>query len=155
MKISIIILAIIVSVAACFFVLKSYNSPALQKQTRFLMDTYCTIQVFGPKSETDKAMTAALDRMEEIDKKFNFLNRRSPLYDFNFKNAQINDPEIIELIEIAQKISEQSEGTFDITIQPLLELWGFYGESPDLPEEKKIDSCLKKTGYKNWYTTCE
>ena len=149
MKISIIILVIIVSVAACFFVLKSYNSPALQKQTRFLMDTYCTIQVFGPKSETDKAMTAALDRMEEIDKKFNFLNPGSPLYDFNFKNAQINDPEIIELIEIAQKISEQSEGTFDITIQPLLELWGFYGESPDLPKEKEIDSCLNKTGYKN------
>lgn len=149
LKVSIIILTAIILVGACFFVLKSCNSPALQKQTRFLMDTYCTIQAYGPKSKADKAITAALDRMEEIDEKFNFLNPTSPLYNFNFKDAPISDSEIIELIEIAQNISEQSEGTFDITIQPLLELWGFYEESPDLPTEKEIDICLKKTGYKN------
>ena len=113
------------------------------------MDTYCTIQAFGSRNKVDRAVSAALDRMEEIDKKFNFLNPRSPLYDFNFKNVPISDPEIIELIRIAQSISEQSEGTFDITIQPLLELWGFYGESPDLPQEKAIDNCLRKIGYRN------
>ena len=87
MKISIIILTAIILVGACFFILKTNTNPALQKQTRFLMDTYCTIQAYGPKSEADKAMTAALDRMEEIDEKFNFLNTTSPLYNFNFKDV--------------------------------------------------------------------
>ena len=149
MKLSIVIIVLIVLTGICIFALKTNAGPSLHKQTRFLMDTYCTIQVYGSSSETEAAMAAALDRIEEIDKKFNFLNPSSPLYAFNLKNTPINDPEIIGLIKVAQKVSEQSDGVFDITVQPLVELWGFYSQSLHVPKKKEIADCLKKIGYKN------
>ncbi len=120
----------------------------IQKQTRFLMDTYCTIQAVGPKKVVNRAIQLALDRMEEIDKKFNVLNPNSPLYEFNNKNMPVTDQEILDLLKIAQQVSEESIGAFDITIYPLITLWGFYGDSPALPEKQKISEYLKKIGYK-------
>ena len=38
----------------------------VRKQTRFLMDTYCTIQAVGPAARADSAIAAAMDRMEEF-----------------------------------------------------------------------------------------
>lgn len=124
------------------------SRPSMHKETRFLMDTYCTIQAFGTRNKVDRAMTAAFDRMEEVDKKFNFLNPESPLYDFNTKNVPVSDSEIVEVMKIAQSISERSNGAFDLTIEPLLNLWGFYGETASLPEEEEIDKCMQIVGYK-------
>lgn len=153
MKTSLKVFTIIILVIAAIFVLRKKPDSSLQKQTRFLMDTYCTIQAFGPKDITDKAITVAFNRMEEIDGKFNSLNPKSPLYTFNVNNTPIRDSEINNLIEIAQEISERSSGAFDITIQPLVELWGFYGNSPDLPERTAIEKCLQIIGYKNLLIT--
>lgn len=143
-----IVLIIIVCVVIVYFSSRR-NGHSLQKRTRFLMDTYCTIQAVGSEKQVANAINAALDRMEEIDKKFNFLNPESPLYEFNLNNVSISDSEIVELIKIAQSISEQSDGAFDLTIEPLLDLWGFYGDSPSLPEEDDIDKCLGNVGYKD------
>lgn len=143
-----VLIPIVLVVSGIFYASIRINAPILQKQTRFLMDTYCTIQCFGPKHLTKKAINAALDRIEEIDRKFNFLDSASPLYAFNHQNESIRDSEIISLIKVAQDVSEQSKGAFDITIQPLVELWGFYGDSPALPAKEKIEDCLNNLGYK-------
>lgn len=127
-----------------------YNSYRfhLEKQTRFMMDTYVTIYAVGPEKITSRAIDLALDRMQEIDTKFNILNPRSPLYAFNHKGVPISDQEIIEVVRLALKVSRESDGAFDITMSPLTELWGFYGDSPHLPREQEIKDVLSNTGYK-------
>lgn len=120
----------------------------IQKKTRFVMDTYCTIQVQG-NHQAGKAIEKAFERIEEIDKKFNVLNMTSILYHFNQRNTPITDKEIIGLIETAINISKESNGAFDITVYPLMECWGFYNESHILPEKEKIKKCLKTVGYQN------
>jgi FAD:protein FMN transferase len=119
----------------------------LEKQTRFMMDTYVTIYAVGPEKVTAPAINAALDRMQEIDTKFNALNPESPVYAFNHKGVPISDPEIIDVVRLALKIAQDSDGAFDITIAPLIELWGFYDKSPRLPGEDEIKACLSKVGY--------
>jgi thiamine biosynthesis lipoprotein len=42
-----------------------------------------------------------------------------------------------------------TEGAFDITIEPLIALWGFYGDAPALPDDTAIQACLRKIGYKH------
>lgn len=121
----------------------------IHKQTRFLMDTYCTIQAVGPRKPTLQAIGLALDRMEEIDKKFNALNPQSPVYKFNTEHVPITDQEILDLFRIAQIISQESKGAFDCSVYPLIKLWGFYEDTPALPENKKITECLKNIGYQN------
>lgn len=129
-----------------------YNSRKnhLEKETRFMMDTYVTIYAAGPKEITSKAVSLAFNRMEEIAVKFNSLDARSPVYAFNKKGVDISDPEIVELVRIGLKISQESEGAFDMTVAPLLELWGFYDKSFYIPQEQEIKDCLKNVGYQHF-----
>lgn len=120
---------------------------SIQKKTVFLMDTYCTIQVPGEK-EVLARIDKAFDRMKEIDTVFNVLNPQSPLYAFNTNNKAVTDQEIISLIKIALQISTASSGAFDITVYPLMKLWGFYTDEPKLPAQETIHNYLQYTGYR-------
>jgi thiamine biosynthesis lipoprotein len=120
----------------------------IQKQTRFLMDTYCIIQIPGDV-EVLKAIEAAFDRMEEVDKHFNVLDSTNSLFRFNQNSEPITDKEIIALVETSLQISNESEGAFDITIYPLIERWGFFSDTPSLPDKKEIQQYLQRIGYSN------
>jgi thiamine biosynthesis lipoprotein len=85
--------------------------------------------------------------MQEIDVKFNMLNRESPIFAFNHEGVSISDPEIVAVVRVALQVAHESDGAFDITVAPLMELWGFYGDSPDLPEEEEIKDCLTNVNY--------
>ena len=125
-----------------------HDSNPIQSQTRFLMDTYCTIQVPGDV-DVIPAIEKAFVKIEEIDVKFNTLNPESPVYAFNNFNVPIEDEEIIALVQTALQVSQKSDGKFDITIFPLIELWGFFTDSPKLPYREKIEEILKTVGYKD------
>lgn len=120
----------------------------LEKQTRFMMDTFVTIYAVGPQTVTSGAIGLALDRMQEVDAKFNVLNPQSPLYAFNHEGVPISDPEVLDMVRTALQVGEESYGAFDITVAPLIELWGFYGDSPHVPMKQEIEDCLKDVGYK-------
>ncbi len=113
------------------------------------MDTYATVSVFAPGPQAAAGLDSAFARLEQIGRKFNHLDSTSPLYAFNERNVPITDPEIVHVLAVAQRISVLSGGAFDVTVEPLVRLWGFYGGSPALPQQRQIDSCLKFVGYRN------
>jgi len=132
----------------------SQKEPLVIKRTRFLMDTYCTMKVpvqgaIWTQETVDKAINRAFERMEQIDRKFNMLNTDSPLYYFNNEGTPITDTEIINVINIAQQISKESDGAFDITVEPLVKLWGFFSDNPHLPGKEEIQKTLKQTGWQH------
>ena len=137
------------ALVAASLVVRIYNARRfhLEKQTRFMMDTFVTIYAVGPQKLTSRAIDLALDRMQEVDTKFNMFNPESPVYAFNHEGVPISDPEIVAVIRVALEVARESEGAFDITVAPLLELWGFYGDYPDLPREGEIKECLTKVNY--------
>jgi len=144
------IFIVIIAIFAGLWAIRSYNASRfhVEKETRFMMDTYVTIYAVGPKAVILKAIELALNRMQEIDIKFNSLNPKSPVYAFNHTLESVSDKEIINLIRKALKISEESHGAFDITIAPLAELWGFYSKEYYLPASQEIKDCLVSVGYK-------
>lgn len=142
-----IILMILAGIAAK--VVYKYLKYPVEKQTRFMMDTYVTIHTLGPKDITVKAVNLAFARMQQIDEKFNALNVKSPLYAYNKYGVAISDEEILKLIETATKISRDTNGAFDITVYPLIELWGFYTDTPSLPADEKIKNALSDVNFKN------
>lgn len=60
-------------------------------------------------------------------------------------------PELLFVLQGAQKVSEKTEGTFDATVGPLVNLWGFGqgNRNPPLPSDEKIKQTCGKIGYKN------
>ncbi len=117
----------------------------VQKQTRFLMDTICTIQASGDH-QVLAAIEEAFDGMAAVEKKFSAQDTSSPVFRFNCWNMPITDPEIVDLVEKALEINRESEGAFDITVEPLLECWGFYGDAPHVPDPEALKACLTRIG---------
>lgn len=129
---------------------RSYNMHRfhVEKQTRFMMDTFVTIYVVGPPRIGAAAIKAAFEEMQEVADKFNNLDPAGPIYAFNHQSTPITDPEILLVVSKALAISQLTDGAFDITVEPLIALWGFYGDTPALPDATAIAACLQKTGYR-------
>src|SRR5207245_2804712 len=45
--------------------------------------------------------------------------------------------------------SRRSEGAFDISVGPLMKVWGFYKGTGHLPREGEVRGALEKVGYRN------
>ncbi len=61
------------------------------------------------------------------------------------------DPDLVTLVEFAQSVSEKSRGAFDITIGPLLRVWGFgpfKTKDHKIPGDADIAAAKKDVDYK-------
>lgn len=61
--------------------------------------------------------------------------------------------ELFALLEACQRYSEASDGAFDITVGPLMRVWGFYRGSGRLPHRAEVRAALDRTGYRNLILT--
>lgn len=120
-----------------------------RKQTRLIMDTYVTLTALAPRAAADRAIGLAFERLEEINRKFNHLDSTSPVHAFNTRGEAIVDPEVVGVLRRAVEVSRLSGGAFDVTVEPLVRLWGFYGDTLAVPDQSAIDSCLRFVGYAN------
>ncbi|MFH1190873.1 MAG: FAD:protein FMN transferase [Candidatus Omnitrophota bacterium] len=150
MKRKLLVLLIIIIIGISFWRTQSIFGPRLEKQCRMLMDTYVTVYAYGKKPAVTEAIDQAYQRMKEVSEKFNAHDLKSPIYAFNHSGVPIRDEEILELVRIALEISQRTEGAYDITVFPLVKLWGFYGQNPELlPAPDKINQALSSVGYKH------
>lgn len=62
--------------------------------------------------------------------------------------VQVPD-EVYQLIIRCQRISNLTQGAFDISIKPLKYLYDFKGKELRLPSQRQLKSALNKTGYQN------
>ena len=100
----------------------------------------------------------AIHLQEKIDSLFMHVNNLFSTYTNNSELAQFNNKmsivpvkistEFSELYEKAVSISLSSNGSFDFTVLPLVELWGFGPEfnNSKIPSKKKITDIMHYTG---------
>ena len=63
----------------------------------------------------------------------------------------IASSQLLEVMQMAQEIAAQTGGAFDITVGPLVNLWGFgptLTQSDTIPEQQQIDEVLETVGYR-------
>ena len=74
--------------------------------------------------------------LADVDQQMSTYRSDSDIERFNVLPAhscQAMPTSILELVRVGEQLSEQSEGAFDLTVEPLLNLWGF---GPQAREEK-------------------
>lgn len=147
-KLIVCVSALIVCGIIFVFIFRFRDHNPLQKKTVFIMGTYCSIQIPGSK-DVLKNIESAFERMKKIEAKFTVFDKESPVYIFNQTDAPLDDEEIIGLIKTSLKVSRETGGAFDITIYPLMKLWGHYGEKRVKPSPEKINACLELIGHEN------
>ncbi len=122
-------LLLVVLIVGAFIVERLLFTPALQpfRQRYEMMDTWISITIYAAnEDDADAAMDAALSRMEEV---VAIASIHDPLAEAARLNSNSRltapSPELIEILLAAKRFFDVSRGVFDITVQPLLELWQY------------------------------
>ena len=61
----------------------------------------------------------------------------------------IASPELFTLLEACLAYSAASDGAFDITVGPLMKVWGFYKGEGQLPRAADIAAAMARVGYRH------
>lgn len=117
-------------------------------RTRVLMGTYVTISVFDRDMRVRELTTA-------IDSAFNKIKKIEKLVSYRVENSQLNeinekagisptavDSHLVKILKVSQRISQLSDGAFDITIAPIEKLWGFNSDNYQVPNQEAINQEL-------------
>ncbi len=102
--------------------------------------------------------TAALLK-QEIDKLLQNINQQMSTYLPNSEISQFNRHKNIDWFPVskdfafvvfaANHVSEKTQGNFDITVAPLVDLWGFGSKTQfETPSAKEINQLIQNIGYK-------
>lgn len=114
------------------------------------MDTIMHLTVYGQNA--GKAIDEAFKRVDEIEK---MASSSIPNSDVSKINASAGKeyvkvhPEIIKIIKTSIKYSKISNGAFDITVSPLIKLWGIGTSEERIPADSEIKEKLPFVGYNN------
>lgn len=129
------------------------TEPDTLELTGYTMGTGYSVRVVRPDDPAPLDALAAriAERLEALDGRFSTYRETSEVSRFN---AHIGDawfeisPELLDVLMRGVAVSELSDGAFDMTVGPLVELWGFGASDPPeaVPPQARIDSLLQATG---------
>ncbi len=135
------------------FILAGCGQGQLIKETRALMDTFCEISCYGGNEDAAvSAIDAAFKEMERIEHVFSKFDENSEVSKINrlagLEKVMASE-EVFKLTERSVYYSSISDGAFDITVAPLMEIWGFVRKHKVIPDKDAVENALKSVGYKN------
>ena len=111
------------------------------------MDTYMSLTAYGSNSE--EAVSKAVQEINRLDAMFSVGNEDSDVTKINENGSGEVSEETAFIMNRAMQVSEKTNGAFDITIYPLMELWGFTTKNYRVPESSEIAEALKGVSYTN------
>lgn len=118
-----------------------------------MMGTLVKVRVFTEDSVKAYAdMEAAFKEMERVSA---LLSNYNPTSEVSRLNACAGwgemrvSQDLLKVLKSSVKFSQITDGAFDVTIRPVLDLWGFSEDEPTVPSREEIESRLKLVGYEN------
>jgi thiamine biosynthesis lipoprotein len=103
----------------------------------------------GQYSQATGAAMAALDLVEALEDQLSYFRPASHIRRLNQVAADLAveiDPPLFDLLALALRIHDETEGAFDITSAPLSETWGFARRQGALPGERDLIEALARVG---------
>jgi thiamine biosynthesis lipoprotein len=117
------------------------------------MGTAFTIAAYGDdRGRLESAIAQALEEARRLDHLLSNYRADSEWSEVNRLAADQPVPvskEMFQLLAACVEYSRQSEGAFDISVGPLMKVWGFYKGSGHLPHRAEVRGALADVGYRN------
>lgn len=144
-----LIIVIVIFIAIIYSVFSNNKDKSIS-QTYFYMGTVIDITLFETDDQSHLSNISTI--INDLDKKLSRNIETSEIYKINnlAKNESLKlSDDTYNIIKSSLYYSDLSKGYFDITINPLVMLWGIGTESANVPSEENIKKTIKKIDYKN------
>lgn len=129
-------------VGTIIIVRQQHNTP-YQKDTGFIFGT-----VYNITYQSDDNLKSSIEaELHKVDNSLSPFNKQSVISKINRNKSSDTDRMFTEVFSLAQKISEETDGAFDITVAPLVNAWGFGFKNDTQPTVHVIDSLRQLVGF--------
>jgi thiamine biosynthesis lipoprotein len=115
------------------------------------MGSTYSVELYGrDRARLEEAADAALDEAKRLD---GLLSNYKPDSEWSRVNQGAAQgpvkvsPELFQLFSACLTYSRESEGSFDISVGPLMKVWGFYKGTGHLPHAAEVAAAMTKVGY--------
>src|SRR5439155_13765914 len=135
--------------------LSSSAQPALQRfhQTHPAMGTIFTIDLnVSDQATAEQDMDLAFDEVDRLEALLSNYRTSSELSRISREAGSapvVTDPETFRFLQRSLYWSRVSNGAFDITVGPLLRVWGFFFHKGDVPSQAQLNAVRDKIGWRN------
>lgn len=126
----------------------------MEKITFVAYDTLCTIRILEPPAgHASSLLSQAKELACSVQRTLNMYDPGSELsrlcagYTPGIP-AGISEM-LYQFIRLNLEFSEQTGGAFDFTVGPLVKLWNFLAEHPEIPTDRELDRAMQTVGYRH------
>lgn len=109
-------------------------------------------KIFGTYFQVKYKSSLSLDslilrELMVVDSSLSMFNPKSTVSLVNSNLDLSSDSLLDEVFHLSNEVSKNTNGAFDVTVAPLVNLWGFGFEKADDVQQVQVDSLLKIVGY--------
>ena len=122
-------------------------------ESKHMGTTFRIVLYAADKDAAKKAADAAFARVAELEDVMSDYKPTSELMRLCKQFAtEVGEPvkvsdDLFAVLAKAQELSERSDGTFDVTVGPLVQLWRHARRTQELPDPKEFAAARQKVGY--------
>ncbi len=142
--------AVLVGLTLYWLAARRADEAKIISDSRFLMDTLVTIKAWGDEAEPIQGLLdAAFEEIERLEGVMSKKRRDSEVSRINEGASGEWVPmsaDVTAVLGRALFFSRLSDGACDVTIGPVMRLWGFATATPHVPDKDEIASALDLIG---------
>lgn len=117
------------------------------------MGTVFTIVAYGRDARyLAQVANEVFEEIDRLDRQMSTYQPESELSALNRSAAHravLVEPKLFQLIQDSVRTSEETGGAFDITVGPLMKVWGFFRGQGRVPSPSELAAVLKHVGYRH------
>lgn len=127
-------------IACGLLMLVSCAQKEYRQNTNFVFGT-----IYNITYQSDKDLQQEIEaELMKVDGEFSMFNPQSTVARINSGDSTVERSEMFnEIYQLAQTVSTETDGAFDITVAPLVNAWGFGFKHEQLPTPEQVDSLLR------------
>src|SRR5689334_20280731 len=114
--------------------------------------TYSLVLYGEDRSRLEAVSEEAFEEVRRLDRMLSNYRPGSEWSEVNRHAAERPvkvSAELFQLLSACVEYSRESEGAFDISVGPLMKVWGFYKGTGHLPHKPEILAALTRVGYRH------
>ncbi|MBQ5981183.1 MAG: FAD:protein FMN transferase [Prevotella sp.] len=134
---------LILLIVGTVLIIRQQRNTPYQTNKGFIFGTVFTITYQYEKNLNDEILAV----LNEVDNSLSPFNKNSIITKINENIPVTPDKMFVEVFQLAKQISTETNGAFDITVAPMVNVWGFGFKNGTSPTKEVIDSIKGIVGF--------